>query len=513
MKHKYLLIFGAFIFSMTSLSAQLSLDVQGAGKIGGNLEIDNGNLSVDISNFLNFTRADNTAGGYIQGLTQGVLLGHNRGGNNATMGVNEGNIVFNTGGSDLAERMRINKVGNVGIGITTPKKKLHVNGDYYGRGYLHLYAFEGDGNDGVAYVQGKDDSGTSSIALRFRTQNAGSSFDAMHISNAGDVGIGVTAPKEKLHVDGDYYGRGHLHLYAFEGDGNDGVAYIQGKDDSGTSSIALRFRTQNAGSGFDAMHISNAGDVGIGVVTPKEKLHVDGDYYGRGHLYLYAFEGDGNDGVAYIQGRDDSGTSNIALQFRTQNAGSSFDAMHISNAGDVGIGISNPQSKLHVNGNVRLEQIPTGIGALLVIDENGNVFKNSTNVQADMERLDNLEKENADLRSRLEQLESYMSSMMEGRKKMENSNTLVLTVPQLQQNQPNPFNGQTTIQYFLPEATQTAQLQINDQNGRVLKVEMLQGNGHGQITLDAKALPQGTYSYSLLVDGQLVETKQMILAK
>jgi hypothetical protein len=98
----------------------------------------------------------------------------------------------------------------------------------------------------------------------------------LFVDDTNRLGIGTTAPKESLHNTGDYYGRGHLHLYAFEGDGNDGTAYIQARDDSGTSSIDLVLRTQAGGSSVNAVHMTNNGFVGIGTSTPAAQLHIQG---------------------------------------------------------------------------------------------------------------------------------------------------------------------------------------------------------------------------------------------
>lgn len=75
----------------------------------------------------------------------------------------------------------------------------------------------------------------------------GNPVDAVVVDSAGKVGIGTTGPKQTLHVNGDYYGKGHFWLHAYEGDRMTGTAYVQARDDSGNSSIALRFRTQNVG--------------------------------------------------------------------------------------------------------------------------------------------------------------------------------------------------------------------------------------------------------------------------
>jgi hypothetical protein len=81
------------------------------------------------------------------------------------------------------------------------------------------------------------------------------------------------------------------------------------------------------------MRITYAGNVGIGTTNPKSTLHVNGDYYGRGHVYLHAYEGDGNSGTAYVQARDTSGTASLDLQFRTQRNGVIVDALRLGSDG------------------------------------------------------------------------------------------------------------------------------------------------------------------------------------
>lgn len=83
--------------------------------------------------------------------------------------------------------------------------------------------------------------------------------------------------------------------------------------------------------------------------------------------------------------------------------------------------------------------------------------------------------------------------------------------PQLGQNQPNPFSGHTTIPYFIPEVVQQAQLRFHDLQGRVLKTIEVSGRGDGLLDLDTAGLAAGAYTYSLVLDGQLFATKQMIV--
>lgn len=83
--------------------------------------------------------------------------------------------------------------------------------------------------------------------------------------------------------------------------------------------------------------------------------------------------------------------------------------------------------------------------------------------------------------------------------------------PRLGQNAPNPFGGQTTIEYYLPNDVTNASLQIADQTGRIVKVVKLDQMGNGKINLTTQDLSNGNYSYSLIINGKVIETKQMIL--
>ncbi|MEM8529015.1 MAG: tail fiber domain-containing protein, partial [Bacteroidota bacterium] len=80
----------------------------------------------------------------------------------------------------------------------------------------------------------------------------------------------------------------------------------------------------------------------------------------------------------------------------------------------------------------------------------------------------------------------------------------------LNQNAPNPFDGYTTINYFVPDDFQQATICISDSNGNLIREIAITENGTGQIQINATQLSKGNYFYSLILDGKLVESKQMI---
>ncbi|MFL5787525.1 MAG: tail fiber domain-containing protein [Flavisolibacter sp.] len=80
----------------------------------------------------------------------------------------------------------------------------------------------------------------------------------------------------------------------------------------------------------------------------------------------------------------------------------------------------------------------------------------------------------------------------------------------LEQNFPNPVTNSTSIGYTIPTGNSSAQLRIIDNLGRTVKTVAL--NASGRVNLDVSALSNGTYTYSLIVDGKVVETRKLVKA-
>jgi len=96
------------------------------------------------------------------------------------------------------------------------------------------------------------------------------------------------------------------------------------------------------------------------------------------------------------------------------------------------------------------------------------------------------------------------------------STTIDLNDPnesKLYQNTPNPFNQTTEIRYFIADGVNSALLTICNLNGIQLRSIPIKKQGEGNITLEGNGLKPGIYLYTLIADGQLVDTKEMVITE
>ena len=247
------------------------------------------------------------------------------------------------GGFSIADdsdyRLTVDSTGKVGIGTTAPKQTLHVNGDYYGRGHIFLHAYQGDGIDGIAYIQGRDDSDTSDIGLQFRTQQDGNIIEAMRIDKNGNVGLGTTSPNYKLHATGTIATNAHLLIGA---GGTSEFGIIPGAADQNQLGFAH--------GGNYLMVLNENGNVGININNPSAKLHLNGNAIIEGTV-------DCRESINARQGGDyvDLRINARKLTLASGASNNTSPQIVIKENGYIGIGNDNPSAKLHVSGNAIIE--------------------------------------------------------------------------------------------------------------------------------------------------------------
>ena len=91
---------------------------------------------------------------------------------------------------------------------------------------------------------------------------------------------------------------------------------------------------------------------------------------------------------------------------------------------------------------------------------------------------------------------------------LSSENTIILN-----QNDPNPFAEQTRISYFIPTEVKEAKIIFFTNTGLVMQTVIINDRGNGQMNIYGEKLSSGIYSYSLIADGKIIDTKKMICNK
>lgn len=80
----------------------------------------------------------------------------------------------------------------------------------------------------------------------------------------------------------------------------------------------------------------------------------------------------------------------------------------------------------------------------------------------------------------------------------------------LHQNDPNPFSESTVIKFEIPESVMLARIIFTDLKGVILKTETIESRNAGSLEVFASDLSSGLYTYTLVCDGKVIDTKKMV---
>ncbi len=385
----------------------------------------------------------------------------------------------------------------------------------------------------------------------------------------GNVGIGITAPAEKLHVVAaddptirlnQSGGSGFLEI----ADLNDNTARFQKTNPAGSALIdynplpldgtsAARFRffrtTNSTGqvtlevlrgnnssqpnariSGNGNSYINSAvGDLGVGITVPAFKLHVNGTA-GKPGGGVWAAASDRR-----LKKNIEEFTDGLEVVRRINPVSFEYN-------GEAGL-IEDGESYVGVIAQEMKKVAPYTVGEWVYEDVEvtgqdeslrETVVATETYLKYDgtavtymlVNSVKELAKQNEDLKAELESMKELIaqiqtqiggtSSDIDNQSKYGQQNVTLNgegNVAELIQNQPNPFNENTVIKYFLPEGTKGAHMNIFNAEGKVLKTIQINETGAGQINLRANSLPTGNYMYQLVTDAGVVGSKTMVLVK
>ncbi|CAN5738966.1 hypothetical protein BH10BAC2_BH10BAC2_35220 [soil metagenome] len=441
------------------------------------------------------------------------------------------------------ERMRIANSGKLGIGLTTPEALLNVavndnvnlsSTDNFLLGSTTGYNLAFDNNE----LQARNNGAPGELRLNYWGGSVwigkqGSTASPAIYVGSGRVGIGGSAVSiENILTVNPSSGLGGILITdavnntAFSAS-KTGTGYVVNVSKTNALSSTATVYATNAGAGEGVYAYSKYGN---GIYGSTGSTQNAGDYAGYFNGAVYAsgtyFSSDEKlkQNIADFPRAMDIITRLLPKQYQFRQDGN-YKLMNLPQGNHYGL-IAQDVEKVLPN-LVKNSKFQTSLSKHSPSEEEA---KNSETIEFKainyielipivIKGMQELSKMNNEKDAKIEALEERLAkveTMLNGQQSStikDKQHIIKFINVSLEQNIPNPFTNTTTINYTLPQQYSSAKIIITDISGKTLKEVNVSGSGKGSLKVDAYTLSSGAYQYSLYVDGRLIGTKQMILAK
>lgn len=263
----------------------------------------------------------------------------------------------NDTGASLAERVRINPVGNVGIGVMNPGVKLEVSGTVRVSGASggRIEADISAGNNGVlraiGTVSDKLDVG-GAAHLTLSTYADGAWQERVRVSNSGNVGVGTQSPTANLQVSGSFIvstsGQTTTPSLYVGADGKVGMGTIPSQIKFGMLGESSSPVTNNPG-------LLNLYDTGSALAAGNGAgIYLGGVFNNSSASTVFGYVGAVKENAA---NGDYSGKLLLGTRRFGAGASTAMTRVVIDSLGNVGISNTNPLAKLDVIGTISASDV------------------------------------------------------------------------------------------------------------------------------------------------------------